>query len=50
MYQNVKRTCRAVVFPYFNLLFCGVVVAVAVVLYDDDDDTDNDDVNVKLYQ
>ena len=30
MYQNVKRTCRAIVFAH--LLFCGVVVAVAVVV------------------
>ena len=27
MYQNVKRTWRAIVFAQLNLLFCGVVVA-----------------------
>ena len=27
VYQNVKRTCRAIVFCSLNLLFCGVVVA-----------------------
>ena len=31
MYQNLKRTYRAIVFP-LNLLFCGVVVAVVVVV------------------
>ena len=31
MYQNVKRTCRAIVFFSLNPLHCGVVVSVAVV-------------------
>ena len=30
--ENVKRTCRAIVFSALNLLLCGVVVAVAVVV------------------
>ena len=30
MYQNVKRTCRAIVFCSLNLLFCGIVVGIVV--------------------
>ena len=30
MYQNVKRTCRVLVFSSLNLLFFGVFVAVAL--------------------
>ena len=32
MYQNVRRTYRAIIFCSLNLLFCGVVVVVAVVV------------------
>ena len=35
MYQNVKRTCRVIVFSSLNLLFCGIVVAIVVVVKGD---------------
>ena len=37
MYQNIKRTCRAIVFAHLNLWFCGVLVVVAVVVAKDVD-------------